>query len=71
MKVSKTMEIKFPWQLENDGLGSTTISDNGDGTYKFVNKFSDHKICEEKEMTKKEVQELINSCYEISRVIEY
>ncbi len=70
MKVTKTIEIKFPWQLENDGLGSTTISDNGDDTYKFVNKFSNHKICQEKTMTEKEVQELINSCYEISRVSE-
>jgi len=71
MKVTKTLEIKFPWQLENDGHGWTTIYELPDGTYKYVNKFSNHKICEEREMTKKEMQKLIDSCYEIARVTEY
>lgn len=71
MKVTKTIEIKFPWKLENDGHGWTTIHEQPDGIYKSINKFSNHKICEEREMTKKQVQELVNTCYEIARVVEY
>ena len=71
MKVTKTIEIKFPWKLEGDDHGWTMINDNGDGTYTQVNKFSNHRVCEKKTITEKEVQELVNMCFEITRVTEF
>jgi len=77
MKVTKTMEIEFPWTLENDGHSWTRIyelkdvNDEPTGTYNYENRFSNHKLCEQKEMTTKEVQELMNSCYEIARRTDF
>ena len=67
MKVTKTIDIEFPWKLENDGHGWTTIHKEPDGTYRYVNKFSDHTVCEERIIPEAEVQTLVDSCYQIVR----
>ena len=68
MKVTKTIEIKFPWTLEDDGHGHTIIFKLKDSeNYNFENRFSNGSICEQKIMTEPEVLELVTECYEITR----
>lgn len=72
MKVTKTIEITFPWQLEADDHGSTVIyalqnSDGLTGEYNYENRYNNGKLCDQKIMTKQEVQKLIDTCYQVTR----